>query len=65
MTADALPRLSFTRAEAAQVCGVSEDTISRAVKSGALRAKQSGKNGGKHLYTPAALQAWLDSLDDA
>lgn len=64
-----VPRLAFTRREAAEMCGVSEDTIRRAKNSGALKAKRltkdETKKGGKELYTPAALQAWLDGLADA
>lgn len=63
------PRLAFTRREAAEMCGVSEDTIRRAKNSGALKAKRltkdETKKGGKELYTLAALQAWLDGLADA
>lgn len=69
MRADALPRLSYTRKEAAEMCGVSEDTIRRAKNSGALKAKRltkdEGQKGGKELYTEAALLAWLDGLADA
>lgn len=62
-------RLAFTRKEAAEMCGVSEDTIRRAKNTGALKAKRltkdETKKGGKELYTLAALQAWLDGLADA
>ena len=34
------PRLSFTRKEAAEMCGVSVDTIAKAKASGALKAKR-------------------------
>lgn len=61
----AVPRLALTLPEAAQACGVSEDTITRAGQSGALRRKRTGKNGGKFLYTIAALGEWLDGLDEA
>lgn len=64
MTGD-LPRLAYTREEAAAVCGVSKDTIIRAHNSGALKAKRTGKKGGNYLYTPAALQAWIDGLPAA
>ena len=63
------PRLAFTRKEAAEMCGVSEDTIRRAKVRGELKAKRLTKDetqkGGKELYTQAALQAWIDGLADA
>lgn len=62
-------RLAYTRREAAEMCGVSEDTIRRSKNSGALKAKRLTKDetqkGGKELYTLAALEAWLESLADA
>lgn len=60
-------KLAYTRAEAAEACSVSEDTIKRAIRRGTLRAKRSGENGGgKYLITATALQAWLeDGLEDA
>lgn len=64
-----VPRLSYTRKEAAEMCGVSEDTIRRAKNAGLLRAKRLTKDetqkGGKELYTLTALEAWLESLADA
>lgn len=67
-----LPRLAFTRKEAAEMCGVSEDTIRRAKAAGLLKAKRLDKNGervndkgGKELYTPEALRSWIDGLADA
>lgn len=69
MTASTLRRLAYTRKEAAEMCGVSPDTIARAKQSGALKAKRltddETRKGGKELYTEAALQAWLDGLADA
>lgn len=69
MSTTSLPRLAFTRKEAAEMCGVSEDTIRRAKNAGLLRAKRltkdETKKGGKELYTSAALQSWLDGLADA
>jgi len=65
----ALPRVAFTRKEAAEMCGVSEDTLRRAKNAGALKAKRltadETRKGGKELYTLAALQSWLDGLADA
>lgn len=69
MTTDAITRLAYTRKEAAEMCGVSEATISRAKNAGALKAKRitanESRRGGKELYTSAALTAWLDGLADA
>lgn len=68
MSAD-LPRVAFTRREAAEMCGVSEDTLRRAIGTGALKAKRLTKDealkGGKQLFTLAALTSWLESLADA
>lgn len=62
----ALPRLGYTREEAAQVCGVSVDTIRRAINKGTLRAKRTGVNGGgKYLITESAMRDWLETLEDA
>lgn len=63
-------RLAYDKREAAEACGVSEDTIKKAINSGALRAKRSSKNEdgdgvGKYLITRAALEAWLEELADA
>lgn len=62
-------RLAYTRKEAAEACGVSEDTIRRAINSGALRAKRTSRKGdkatGKYLITAKDLQAWLDELEAA
>lgn len=62
-------RLAYTRREAAELCGVSEATISKAKNAGDLKAKRlkadATKKGGKELYTHAALMAWLEGLNDA
>ena len=69
MTLSNPPRLAYTRKEAAEMCSVSEDTIRRAKNACALKAKRLTKDetqkGGKELYTPAALQSWIDGLADA
>ena len=69
MSQNTLPRLAYTRREAAEMCGVSEDTIRRAKNTGALKAKRltkdETKKGGKELYTVAALSTWLEGLADA
>jgi len=60
------PRLSLSRREAAAAVGLSLDTISKAIRSGALSAKRTGKDGrGKDVIKLADLHAWLDSLEDA
>lgn len=59
------PRLFLTRKEAAEACGVSEDTIRRAKEAGRLKAKKTGPKGGKELYSIAALEAWYEGLMDA
>lgn len=60
-----IPRIFLTRKEAAEACGVSEDTIRRAKNAGKLRAKKTSEGRGKELYRIADLEAWGDSLDDA
>lgn len=58
--------LFFTRETAAQAANVSVDTIRRAINSGKLRAKRTGKDGGgKYLIAASALQDWFDGLVDA
>lgn len=63
-------KLAYTRAEAAEATGLSEDTIKKAIASGALKAKRSGRNEGgdgvgKYVIMTAALNAWLEQLADA
>lgn len=61
-----IPRLYFTREEAAFAAGVGLDTIRRAINSGKLRAKRTGVDGGgKYLISEAALNAWFEQLEDA
>lgn len=60
-----VPKLFLTRAEAAEACGVGRETIARAIASGRLKAKKTGKEGGKHLIRVADLEAWYDELEDA
>ena len=60
------PRLSLSRREAALAVGLSKETIARAIRTGALKAKRTGKGGnGKDVIQLSDLQAWLDSLEDA
>ena len=72
-------RLAFNRKEAAEACGVSEDTIRRAIATGALRAKRTNgqskkataekdpdaKPTGRYLITAKALEEWLEGLEAA
>lgn len=63
-------KLALTIPEAAEACGVGRDTIRRAIKDGALKAKfqsrnKEGKGVGKHLVTVKALEAYVDGLPDA
>jgi hypothetical protein len=45
---------------------VSEDTIRRAIATGALHAKKVGESrSSKHLIGVADLRAWFDGLVDA
>lgn len=61
-----IPRLFFTREEAAKAAGVSLDTIRRAINAGTLRAKRTGDaGGGKYLISADALRQWFASLQDA
>ena len=61
-----LEPMFLTREQAAQVAGVSLDTIKRAIGKGALRAKRTGADGGgKYLITREALMEWFDGLVDA
>lgn len=59
--------LSYTYKTAAEATGLTVATLSRAVKSGHLRAKRSGvtEDGeptGSYVILAADLQAWLESL---
>lgn len=61
-----IPRLFFTREEAAQAIGLGVDTVSKAINAGTLRAKRSGRDGGgKYLISQQALHEWFDQLEDA
>lgn len=65
-----LPHMSFSVTQAAQVAGVSENVIRRAINStdprGSLRAKRlSDSYNGRFLILATDLQRWLDSLPDA
>ena len=55
-------REALSRQEAAELYGVSFDTIKRAVNSGHLRAKRVGR---RYRIGRADLRAWFESLPDA
>lgn len=66
VTVGDVPRLFLTRQEAALACGVSLDTIRRAINRGELRAKRTGRDGGgPYLVRVAELEAWFEQLPDA
>ena len=52
---------AFSRAAASADSGISEDMLDRAIKSGALKAKQLGR---RVLIRPADLDAYIESLPD-
>lgn len=62
--------LAYTLEQAAHVCGLSKESLYRAVKSGELRGKRTsrgkdgGPPGGKILILRKDLEAWLENLDD-
>lgn len=61
---------AYTVRTAAENTGLSQKSIARAIKSGALRAKRSavtvdGEPAGSYLILAASLDAWLESLVDA
>lgn len=56
--------------EAAEATGVSKETIRRAIHSGALKAKRTGRTAdgdgtGKYLVSVKELEAWFEGLVDA
>lgn len=55
-------RVAYDRQEAADLYGVSFDTIKTAVNTGALKAK---KNGNRYLILADSLAAWFEALPDA
>lgn len=66
----ALPRISFNRREAAEILGVSTETIKKAKLAGHLPAKSTsydkdGNPTGIDLYALEDLRAWFDGLVDA
>ena len=63
-------KLAFNTKEAAAATGLSEDTIKRAIRSGALKASKSSINAdgdptGRFVILAAELQAWLEGLEAA
>jgi hypothetical protein len=62
--------LAYSKTGAADAAGVSTQTLDRAIKSGALRAKRSnvtddGEPAGKVIILATDLADWLDGLADA
>lgn len=52
---------AYSRAAASEQSGISEDMLDRAIKSGALKAKQLGR---RVLIRPVDLDAYIESLPD-
>jgi excisionase family DNA binding protein len=52
---------AYSRATASEESGISEDMLDRAIKTGALKAKQLGR---RVLILPKDLDAYLESLPD-
>jgi len=52
---------AYSRAAASDASGISEDMLDRAIKKGALRAKQLGR---RVLIRPEDLDAYIESLPD-
>lgn len=64
-----LDRLSYTLEQAAELTGLSRDSIYKAVKSGRLPAKRTsarddGRPSGKIIILRKNLEAFLESLPD-
>lgn len=61
--------LAYDVNTAAEVCGVSRDTIVRAINTGALKSKAlsitSKGKASKRVILRADLEAWLNGLDAA
>lgn len=68
-----MSQLAYDKRQAAEACGVSEDTIKKAVDAGHLKAKRTARKGGapdgdgvgKYLILASELSRWLESLADA
>lgn len=59
-------QMFFTFKTASAKCGVSEDVLKEAVRTGKLRGKRTGANGGGlYLFSRQQLLAWFDALIDA
>lgn len=59
------PKLGYSIDEAAQLSGVSSDTIRKAIHSSEGTALRAKKVGRKYLITHDQLTAWLSALPDA
>jgi excisionase family DNA binding protein len=54
--------VAYSREEAAKACGLSLDTIRRAINAGDLRAKRAGR---RIVVPEESLRDWLKGLPDA
>lgn len=69
--ATSTPPLAYNARQAAAEVGLSKDTIENAIRSGALKAKRSGKTNadgrqtGRYLIAHRDLVDWFNSLEDA
>ncbi len=52
---------ALSRTAAADACGLSEDVLDRAIRTGDLKAKKSGR---RVLILPAELDRYVESLPD-
>lgn len=65
MTAAAGERIAYNLIEAAELVGVSRDTLKAAIRGKRLRARRTGEKRGTYLVAHVDLQAWFESLEDA
>lgn len=56
-------RLAYTLSEAAEATGLSEKTLTRAIKAGELNAGRTSE-AGRYTITRAALTAWLTATPE-
>ena len=63
-------RMFYTTAQAAEATGLSVSTIEGYLRSGALKAKRSGRDAdgnpaGRYVIAREALIEWYEALEDA
>jgi excisionase family DNA binding protein len=58
-------KLFLTLKQAAEVTGLSADTLAKNIHAGNLRAKKTAATGGKTLVRIADLEEWFDGLPEA